>query len=318
LIDHRKKTVWPARGSLSRIGIPPLTDNPAVPTRKAMANIPRPPPVAGLGALAGDYRALLCDVWGVVHNGVRAFPAATDALVRFRAAGGKVVLLTNAPVPKSAVAARIAPLGVPEAAYDDIVTSGEVARAILAERGDARVLHVGPDRDLPLYDGLTVRLVAEAECELISCTGLFNDVVETPDDYATRIGRWRARNLPMVCANPDRVVERGDRLVWCAGAIADRYRAAGGPVTVVGKPHPAIYVQALALLDGTGPVLALGDGVETDVRGAVAAGLDVVFVTGGIHAAEFGARGTPDLAAVHAQLAKAGLGARAVMTRLAY
>jgi HAD superfamily hydrolase (TIGR01459 family) len=130
------------------------------------------------------------------------------------------------------------------------------------------------------------------------------------------IARWRTRDLPMLCANPDIVVERGDALVWCAGAIAERYRQAGGKATVVGKPHPAIYDAAIAAFDGKSPILALGDGMETDVRGAVAKGIDVVFVTGGIHAGEFGVRETPDVTAVHAMLAKAGLGARALMVRL--
>jgi HAD superfamily hydrolase (TIGR01459 family) len=282
-----------------------------------MANTERPQFVAGMRALAGDYRALLCDVWGVVHDGVRPFPAAIVALTEFRADGGKVALISNAPRPRSAVMAQLDHFGVPRAAYDDIVTSGEVARSILAGRDGIKVHHVGPDRDLPLYDGLSMRLTREDDCELICCTGLLDDVTETPDDYADSVRRWRARDLPMLCANPDLVVERGDRLVWCAGAIAERYRAAGGTTTVVGKPYPAIYEAALAALGGARPVLAVGDGIETDVRGAVDAGVDVVFVTAGIHAAEFGLRDAPDLAAVHAYLAKAGLGARALMVRLA-
>jgi HAD superfamily hydrolase (TIGR01459 family) len=281
-----------------------------------MANTERPRFVAGLRAIAGDYRALLCDVWGVLHDGVRSFPAAIAALTEFRAAGGKVALISNAPRPGSAVMAQLDRFGIPRTAYDDVITSGEVARSMLAERNGIRVHHVGPDRDLPLYDGLSMQLVDEDHCELICCTGLVDDVTETPDDYAASIRRWRARDLPMLCANPDLVVERGDRLVWCAGAIAERYRAAGGETTVVGKPYPAIYESALAALDGTVPVLAVGDGIETDVRGAVGAGVDVVFVTAGIHAAEFGGRDTPDLSAVHAYLAKAGLGARALMVRL--
>lgn len=283
-----------------------------------MTNSPSPPLVAGLHALAGDYRALLCDVWGVIHDGVHAYPEATAALAAFRAGGGEVVLLTNAPRPKSAVVAQLDRFGVTRDAYDHVVTSGEVARSLLAEQPGARVHHVGPERDVSLYDGLPISLVDEGACSLISCTGLVDDTTETPDDYAASIRRWRARELPLLCANPDIVVERGDRLVWCAGAIADRYRAAGGEATVVGKPYPAIYRAALARLGGSGAVLALGDGIDTDVRGAVAAGLDVVFVTGGIHWAAFGHRATPDLTAVHAFLAKSGLAARALMTRLTW
>jgi HAD superfamily hydrolase (TIGR01459 family) len=271
-----------------------------------------------LDELAGLYPALLCDVWGVIHDGLKAFAWATEALTAYRAGGGRVTLITNAPRPRDAVLAQLDRLGVPRAAFDALVTSGEVARGLLAARKGAKVLHIGPDRDLPIYAGLPVSLVAEDEAELISCTGLFDDEAETPDDYRARMERWRARRLPMLCANPDLVVERGDRLVWCAGALAERYRQAGGETTVVGKPHPAIYRAALADLGDPARVLAIGDGIDTDVRGAVAAGLDVAFVTGGIHAARFGPRDAPDLAAVHAFLAEAGLPARAVMTRLVW
>jgi HAD superfamily hydrolase (TIGR01459 family) len=282
-----------------------------------MANTSRPPFVSGLRALAEVYRGLLCDVWGVVHDGVRAFPAAVDALSEFRSGGGTVVLLTNAPRPKAAVISQLERLGVPSAAYDDVITSGEVARAALASRHGTKVLHVGPDRDLSLYDRLPIELVGEDSCEMVSCTGLVDDVTETPDDYAASLRRWRGRNLPMLCANPDIVVARGDSLVWCAGALAERYRALGGVTTVVGKPYPAIYELGLARMNGAAPVLALGDGIDTDVRGASGAAIDVVFVTGGIHAAEFGTPTTPDIASVHAFLAKAGLGATGLLVRLA-
>jgi len=283
-----------------------------------MANTRRPPLAAGLSAFAGHYRALLCDVWGVIHDGVHSFPAATDALTRWRADAGLVVLLTNAPRPAGAVMAHLDQLGVPRSAYDEVVTSGEVARALLARRDGIKVHHVGPDRDLPLYDGLSLRLVGEAECEIISCTGLVDDRTETPDDYAESIARWRKRDLPMLCANPDMVVARGNQLIWCAGAIAERYRAAGGDTTVVGKPYAEIYELARTRVGATQRLLALGDGVETDVRGAVQAGIDVVFVTDGIHAAAFGPRDKPDMTAVHGFLNDAGVGARAVMTRLAW
>ena len=283
-----------------------------------MANTGRPPLVAGLGALAGEYRALLCDVWGVIHDGLLAFPAATAALARYRAAGGMVVLLTNAPRPKGAVMEQLDRLGVPRAAYDDIISSGEVARSLLATRGGVKVHHVGPERDLPLYDDLDVRLVGEEECELISCTGLVDDRSETPDDYLGSIARWRSRHLPMLCANPDIVVARGKDLVWCAGALAERYREAGGETMVVGKPHAAIYALAEARIGSGIRMLAIGDGVDTDVRGAVQAGIDVVFVTDGIHAAAFGPHDRPDIAAVHAFLDEAGLGAHALMVRLAW
>ena len=196
-------------------------------------------------------------------------------------------------------------LGVPRAAFDDIVTSGDAARHWLAAHPGKRIYHVGPERDLPLYFGLPVEFAGEEDCDLISCTGLFDDETETPDDYAESFEEWRERGVPMLCVNPDIVVERGDRLIWCAGALAERYRELGGETIIVGKPYAPIYETALdrlAELNGApfdkSKILAIGDGIDTDVRGAFGQGIDAVFVTGGIHAAVFGARDKPDLAAV--------------------
>lgn len=290
-----------------------------------MTNSSRPPAVSGLSALAPKYRFLLSDVWGVVHDGVRAFPASVAALARFRETGGKVVLITNAPRMKPQVLEQFDRLSVGRDAFDDLVTSGEAAHDWLAGRPGLRVHHLGPERDLPIYDGLAVRLVGEAEAELVSCTGLFDDETETPDDYAGRFARWRAAGLPMLCVNPDKVVERGNRLVWCAGALAEAYAAVGGETVIIGKPHAPIYATALArfaaLAGGAvdpGSVLAIGDGGETDLRGANRAGLDVLFVTGGIHADLFGDRERPDPAKVEAFLARSGLAARAYLPRLAW
>jgi HAD superfamily hydrolase (TIGR01459 family) len=290
-----------------------------------MTNSPHPAEIAGLSALAPNYRHLLCDVWGVVHDGVRAFPATGIALARFREAGGRVVLITNAPRPKGEVIRQLDRLGVVRAAYDDVVTSGEAGRAFLRERPGIAVLHVGAERDVPLYDGLDVRLTAAGAAEIVCCTGLFDDEREVPEDYLPSLAEWSARGLPMLCVNPDIVVERGPRLVWCAGALAERYAAIGGEVIVVGKPHAPIYATALAALAelagapvGRGAILAIGDGAETDLRGAVNAGIDALFIAGGIHAAAFGDREQPKAEAVHAFLARAGLGAVAFMRRLVW
>lgn len=290
-----------------------------------MANIANPPLVGGLADIAPLYRALLCDVWGVVHDGTRAHHPACEALTRFRDGGGRVILITNAPRPKSAVIEMLERLAVPRSAYDDVITSGDAARAVLAARPGVRIYHVGPDRDLPIYFGLKVEFADEDDCELISCTGLFDDEKETPDDYLESFERWQARGVPMLCLNPDIVVERGDRLVWCAGALAERYRERNGETIIVGKPYAPIYQAALDGLGGLAgrpvdraSVLAVGDGIDTDIRGAVGQGIDVAFITGGIHAAVFGDRDRPDLAAVHAFLATAGLGARALLTRLSW
>jgi HAD superfamily hydrolase (TIGR01459 family) len=281
--------------------------------------------ISGLADLAPAYRGLLCDVWGVVHDGASAYPAAADALLRYRRDGGKVILITNAPRPKADVIDQLDRFGVPRAAYDDVVTSGESARHVLAARPGVRIHHVGPERDLPIYFGLQVEFADEEDCEMISCTGLFDDERETPDDYLESMTDWQERGVPMLCVNPDIVVERGDRLVWCAGALAERYREMNGQTMIVGKPYAPIYEAALARLNELvgrpvpkSSVLAIGDGIDTDVRGAVGQGIDILFATGGIHAAVFGPRDQPDLAKVHAFLSTAGLGAVALVTRLVW
>jgi len=290
-----------------------------------VTNIASPSFVTGLAELAPAYRALLCDVWGVVHNGAEAHPPAVAALTRYREGGGIVLLISNAARPVAGVVEMLDRLGVPHEAYDDVISSGGAARSVLAQRPGTRVYHVGPEHGRAIYEGLALDLVDEDECDLISCTGLFDDETETPDDYQARLAGWRARNLPMLCANPDIVVERGDRLVWCAGALAERYRALGGQTLMIGKPHRLVYELAMKrIADLAGEpvakqsVLAIGDAVDTDVRGAVEQGMDVLFVTSGIHVDDFGPRDAPDLARVQAKLAASGLAARAVVKRLTW
>ncbi len=290
-----------------------------------MTNTTNPPMIGGLADLAPIYRGILCDVWGVLHDGIRGHVAAGEALTRFRDGGGRVVLVTNAPRPKSVVMEMLDRFGVPRSAYDDVVTSGDAARAVLSRRPGVRLYHVGPERDLPIYFGLKVEFADEDDCELISCTGLFDDDKETPDDYLDSFARWKARGIPMLCVNPDIVVERGNRLVWCAGALAERYREQGGETSIVGKPYKPIYDTALQALNTVagrefawGEVLAIGDGIDTDIRGAVGQEIDALFITGGIHAEVFGERTNPHVSAVHAFLATAGLGARGLMTQLAW
>ena len=290
-----------------------------------MTNTATPAFETGLVDLASAYRALLCDVWGVVHDGVHVHPAATDALARYRAAGGIVLLITNAPRRKAGVLELFERIGVAPGAYDDILSSGDVTRDFLAGKIGKRIYHLGPERDLSLYDGLPHVFGDENDCEIVSCTGFFDDDTESPDDYQESLVAWRARDVPMVCSNPDIVVERGGRMVWCAGAMAQRYRELGGETIMIGKPHALIYEAALERIAAIAgepvppqSVLAVGDAFGTDVRGANGQGIDILFVTGGIHAAEFGDRDAPDLAKVHEQLATASLGARAVVPRLAW
>ena len=273
--------------------------------------------------LASGYDVALCDVWGVVHNSIVSFPEACEALQRYRAGGGTVIMITNAPRPGDEVIRFITRLGVPADAYDGIVSSGDVTRGYVAEHLHQSVFRIGPKRDLPLYEGLDVRFAPVESADYAVCSGLFDDETETAEDYRPLLGQMRTRDLFMVCANPDVVVERGERLVYCAGAIADLYRTLGGDVLYAGKPHRPLYDQALALAAAVrgrpAPferVLAIGDSVRTDLAGAVALGVDCLFLTAGIHAEEFGGRDAPDLAAVGRKLAAAGLAPKAVMHRL--
>jgi HAD superfamily hydrolase (TIGR01459 family) len=285
-----------------------------------------PPFTSHFEMLSPHYDVVLSDVWGVVHNGVQATPEACDALARFRQLGGTVVLITNAPRPGEVVVhTMLDRLKVPRTAYDGIISSGDVTRALIAARGDQRVLHIGPPRDLPMFEGLAARVSPIESADYVVCSGLTDDTVETPDDYAGLIAQMRERKLPMICANPDIVVERGHQLIYCAGAIADRYAEAGGEVIFAGKPYRPIYDQALAIAQGArgAPadhrrVLAIGDSVRTDLKGAAAFGIDCLFVTAGIHADELGERDNPDAAAVGDIFAKAGVYPKAVMRRLAW
>jgi len=285
-----------------------------------------PPIIDHFAPLADRYDVALSDVWGVVHNGVAATPEACDALARFRANGGTVVLITNAPRP-GAVVARITldRFGVPHAAYDGIVSSGDVTRALIAARAGQRLFHIGPPRDLGIFEGLDAPIVTLESADYAVCSGLTDDTVETPQDYHELIERMRARALTMICANPDVVVERGHELVYCAGAIADLYAAAGGEVIYAGKPYRPIYEQALAIAQAVRGrpvehhrVVAIGDSVRTDLKGAEAFGIDCVFVTAGIHAEELGGRDNPSTSALSDIFAAAGLFPKTVMRRLTW
>jgi len=276
--------------------------------------------------LARDYDVLLCDVWGVVHNGVAAFAAACEALQRFRAGGGTVILITNAPRPGAAVQRILDRLGVARDVYDAITSSGDVTRGVVESRLNERVFHLGPPRDRPIFADLDVLFAPLETADYVVCSGLFDDTSETPENYRGMLAAMRARSLFMVCANPDIVVERGDALVYCAGALADAYGELGGEVLYCGKPHAPIYEAALgraaAFRGGEVPplerVLAVGDSVRTDLKGAASFGIDSMFVVSGVHAEELGGREAPDLSGLNAVFAAAGVAPKAVMRRLAW
>jgi HAD superfamily hydrolase (TIGR01459 family) len=290
--------------------------------------------LGGLREIASNYDVILCDVWGVIHNGVAHFPEATDALRRFRAAGGTVILITNAPRPGRKVIEFLDALEVPRAAYDALVSSGDVTASLICARGDLPVAHIGPVQDRSLFAaaqelcGRPVRFSGLDEAAYVVCTGLFDPDTETPADYAGRFDLMRRRGLDFICANPDIVVEVGDRLVYCAGALAEAYAADGGTVIQAGKPYPAIYAVALdeaarftgKIIDRS-RVLAIGDAMRTDIKGAQDQSLAALFVTSGIHRAELhsGPRASNlDAAAFRQFLEAEGFGPTAAITHLVW
>lgn len=255
--------------------------------------------ISTLGDVTDAYDVILCDVWGVLHNGIDAFPLAGEALTAAREKGLTVVLITNSPRPAIGVIPQLRAIGVVDTAYDRIVTSGDVTRTLIAA-GPRKVFLLGPERDLPLFDGLDVEVVSKEEADCVVCTGFFDDEVEKPEDYRDMLTDFVSRKVPMICANPDLVVERGHRIIPCAGAVAAFYTALGGETRIAGKPHTPIYEATLAAAReargdfNTSRVLAIGDGMPTDVKGAVDAGLDLLYISGGIHAADYATNGLTD------------------------
>ncbi len=250
--------------------------------------------VERLSELVDGVDVVLSDIWGVVHNGLESFPEACEALHTYRARGGAVILITNAPRPADSVQRQLRKLGVADETYDAIVSSGDLTRLYLADHPGRKVFWLGPERDSSIYRGLDAVLAPLDEADYIVCTGLFDDETETPEDYRGMMLTARERKLTLVCANPDIVVERGDRLIYCAGAVAELYRELGGEVIFYGKPHRPIYERAMTLAAERlsrpverSQVLAIGDSVRTDLAGAHGFGIDLLFVTRGIHSEEF-------------------------------
>jgi HAD superfamily hydrolase (TIGR01450 family) len=278
--------------------------------------------IESFSEISNHYDVVLSDVWGVLHNGVSAYREASIALEAARGRGLTVVLITNSPRIGWQVVEQLRQIGVPDSAYDRIVTSGDVTRALIA-KGPKKVFLLGPDRDMPLLEGLGVERVGADDAEVIVCTGFFDDETETPDDYRDMLTAFEARKVPMVCANPDLVVERGHRMIPCAGAMAAFYDRMGGQTSVAGKPHTPIYEATIAAArDARGDfqldrVLAIGDGMPTDVRGALDYGLDLLYISHGIHAREYMVEGKTDEAALGAFLAREQASPKYWMPRLA-
>lgn len=281
-------------------------------------------PIAGLSEIADRYDVILSDVWGVLHNGVSAYASAGAALAQYRSDGGRVVLITNAPRPSAPIIDMIDRLGVPRAAWDAMVSSGDCTRVMIAPYAGKVIHHVGPaTTDNGLYEGLNVTRGPAETASAVVVTDLDEDE-EVPEAYLPRMRLWLDRGLPLICANPDKVVEVGDRLYYCAGALADLYADMGGEVLMAGKPYTPIYQDALRLAEAAAGrpvprdrILAIGDSVRTDAMGAAAFDIDLLFITGSVHAEELDAFGSPDPAAVRALVAPSHARLAGFMPRLA-
>ncbi|MBL4870799.1 MAG: TIGR01459 family HAD-type hydrolase [Robiginitomaculum sp.] len=246
--------------------------------------------ISGLGQVADNYDALLVDIWGVIHNGREAFDDAVVALERFKAERGPVILISNSPRPSVAIPAQFDEIGLPHSFYDAVVTSGDATIDELARRAPGPAFKLGPERDDGLYTGLDLNFVELKDAKFISCTGLFDDENETPEDYQDLLADALARQLPLICANPDMRVKRGDKLIYCGGALAKKYEDMGGQTVYAGKPHKAIYRLSRAWLteiagyeiDAT-RILAIGDNIQTDLVGAQNENYDCLFVASGVY-----------------------------------
>jgi len=282
-------------------------------------------PLGGLSEIAERYDAVFCDIWGVVHNGIAAHPLAPPALAAFRRGGGRVVLITNAPRPHAPIAGMLDDMGVPRDAYDAIISSGDVTRTMLTAYRGQTLHYIGPPGENDaLFEGLDITLGRAEDAKALIVTDLDTDD-DTPEMYNDRITLWLERRLPLICANPDRVVEHGDRLLYCGGALADLYEARGGMIRMAGKPYRPIYEEALKLAESAAghPIprnrlLAIGDSVRTDATGAAGFDIDLLFITGSIHAAEIDAFGKPNPEAIRSLVAPSGARLAGFMPRLAW
>jgi HAD superfamily hydrolase (TIGR01459 family) len=290
---------------------------------------PDPPILPGLGPVADRYDGFILDLWGVLHDGVEAFPGVIDGLTRLRRAGKRICLLSNAPRRVTAVKAKLDGLGIEAGLYDHLMTSGEAVWRALSGRDDAvhrhlgaRYLHIGPPRDDDVVEGLPLEETTDpAAADFVLCTGIDDDR-ETVADYEPVLAATAERRLPMICANPDLIVIIGGKAAVCAGLLAQRYEALGGTVIYHGKPHAPVYDHCLGLL-GIGDrrrILAVGDSFHTDIAGAAAAGIESAFVTGGIHREALGTAWgeAPAPAAVAALAAASGGHPTLVIPRFAW
>ena len=264
----------------------------------------RSPLLRGCAPLSPRYPVWFCDVWGVVHDGLRADEDACEALMRHRENGGIVIFITNSPRPRAALIDQLDGLKVPREAWDDIVTSGDVTRAAVARHAGSKVFHLGPEKDARLREGLPVAFTTGRDADVVLCSGLYDDQNETPEDYREMLSALAARGLPMICANPDLKVMHGGRIIPCAGALAEIYAGLGGEVLLAGKPHAPIYEECLKRAERAAgrkvkraEILAIGDGLGTDILGARDFGVAALYIAGGVHHEELAAGGVAAIVA---------------------
>jgi HAD superfamily hydrolase (TIGR01459 family) len=282
-----------------------------------------PQMLTGFSEIAANYDALIVDIWGVLHNGRAPFEGVDAALQKYRDGGGTVLLLSNAPRPGPSALQRLHAIGNSPDSYDDILTSGDTVRALMRDMGadGQTICHIGPDKDADLTADLDISFVDEDAANAILFSGMYDDETQTPDDYADMLARFLARGLPLLCPNPDRTVMIGDKIIYCAGAVAELYENMGGEVVWVGKPYPRVYKRARALLTemsglAAPRLLAIGDGPKTDIPGAEAAGIDALFIAGGLAAASGANIDSPE--AIAALLAAENTKARYAMRHLVW
>ena len=270
-----------------------------------------PKQISSLEELDSHADVYLCDVWGVVHNGMRPYPSAVNALMAARSRGKTIVLITNSPRPAAGVEQQFETIGVDLDCYDAIVTSGDVTRE-LAAAAQGPVYFLGPERDHALMDGLNLTLSGPEEAASVLCTGLYDDENERPEDYHAMLEAWAARKVPLICANPDLYVERGERIIPCAGALAALYTDLGGQTRIAGKPHAPIYREAVrraVSLRGETPkdrFIAIGDGILTDIKGALDNDIAALFIARGIHARSYALGANIDPARLESFVERAG------------
>ncbi|EJF86843.1 TIGR01459 family HAD-type hydrolase [Candidatus Bartonella washoeensis] len=271
--------------------------------------------------IIAHYDAVFCDVWGVVHNGVHAFEPALKVLHKIQQMGKNVIFLTNSPRPHEDVVAQLQSMNVDSNYYDAVITSGDVTRDLI-RAAPRKVFFIGQQRDLILFEGLDCELVEEWEASVVVCSGFLEDLDEEPSAYEEMFHRMRARNLPFICANPDVIVHCGNQEFWCAGALARLYQQLGGEVRIAGKPYAPIYECAFEKLQKIrgamekSQVLAIGDGLLTDVKGAIHFGLDVLYIMGGIHRYDYMQNGVIDKQALHSFIERHGYKPQAIMWAL--